>query len=483
MSTAPVASDHGETKLVRALSLRDAAALVIGTVIGTGIFLKTAPMSQLLASPSMVLFAWVAAGLLSLAGALTYAELGAMLPKAGGEYVFLREAYGDLLAFLFGWANMAIIATGAIAALGTAFASFLSAFVPMSAVYAESTFQLLGQEVHWEFGIRQVVAVAVILLFTAVNTVGVATSGRIQWLLTAAKVLGITVIVGGAFLLSRSASWTHLSTPQTVAATAGGVSAFGAAMIAALWAYQGWSHMPMVAGEMRNPERDIPRGLIYGMFIVLGIYLLTNIAYFYALPFNEVVTSSSTAYRDALPVATKATQSFLGSKASAVVTIAFLLSLIGALNGVVVMNARVPYAMARDGLFFRGLGELSPTTGVPARAVWAQGIWGALLALSGTFDQLTTSSIFAVWIFFALAAGAVLVLRKKMPDLPRPYRTFGYPLVPILFILVASWLVINTLRTNPVESAAGLLLIGLGIPLYLYFRKGSRGISSGSRTE
>ncbi|HXG71073.1 MAG TPA: amino acid permease [Gemmatimonadaceae bacterium] len=471
MSTAPVASGRGETKLVRALSLREAAALVIGTVIGTGIFLKTAPMSQLLGSPSMVLFAWVAAGLLSLAGALTYAELGAMLPKAGGEYVFLREAYGDLLAFLFGWANMAIIATGAIAALGTAFASFLSAFVPMSAVYAERTFQLLGQEVHWEFGIRQVVAIAVILLFTAVNTVGVAVSGRIQWLLTAAKVLGITVIVGGAFLLSRAASWDHLSAPVTSSPTAGGVSAFGAAMIAALWAYQGWSHMPMVAGEMKNPERDIPRGLIYGMLIVLAIYLLTNIAYFYALPFNEIVTSSSTAYRDALPVATKATQSYLGEKASAVVTIAFLLSLIGALNGVVVMNARVPYAMARDGLFFPGLGKLASGTGVPARAVWAQGIWGALLALSGTFDQLTTSSIFAVWIFFALAAGAVLVLRKKMPDIPRPYRTFGYPFVPILFILVATWLVINTLRTNPVESGAGLVLIALGIPFYLYFRR------------
>ncbi|MBA3466862.1 MAG: amino acid permease [Gemmatimonadaceae bacterium] len=477
MSTASVASGRGETKLVRALSLREAAALVIGTVIGTGIFLKTAPMSQLLGSPSMVLFAWVAAGLLSLAGALTYAELGAMLPKAGGEYVFLREAYGDLLAFLFGWANMAIIATGAIAALGTAFASFLSAFVPMSAVYAGRTFQVLGQEVNWQFGIRQVVAIAVILLFTAVNTVGVAVSGRIQWLLTAAKVLGITVIVGGAFLLSRAASWDHLSAPVTGSASAGGVSAFGAAMIAALWAYQGWSHMPMVAGEMRNPERDIPRGLIYGMLIVLVIYLLTNIAYFYALPFDEIITSSSTAYRDALPVATKATQSYLGGKASAVVTIAFLLSLIGALNGVVVMNARVPYAMARDGLFFPGLGKLAPATGVPARAVWAQGIWGALLALSGTFDQLTTSSIFAVWIFFALAAGAVLVLRRKMPDLPRPYRTFGYPLVPILFILVATWLVINTLRTNPVESAAGLLLIALGIPFYLYFRRNRVGVT------
>ena len=233
----------------------------------------------------------------------------------------------------------------------------------------------------------------------------------------------------------------------------------------------------MVAGEMRNPERDIPRGLIYGMLIVLVIYLLTNIAYFYALPFNEIITSSSTAYRDALPVATKATQSYLGGKASAVVTIAFLLSLIGALNGVVVMNARVPYAMARDGLFFPGLGKLAPATGVPARAVWAQGIWGALLALSGTFDQLTTSSIFAVWIFFALAAGAVLVLRRKMPDLPRPYRTFGYPLVPILFILVATWLVINTLRTNPVESAAGLLLIALGIPFYLYFRRNRVGVT------
>lgn len=461
-------------QLSRALSLRDSVALVIGTVIGTGIFLKTAPMAQLLGNPSLVLLAWVAAGLLSLAGALTYAELGAMLPKAGGEYVFLREAYGDLTAFLFGWANMAIIAAGAIAALGTAFASFLSVFVPMPGIWAARTFHLFGQDVHWQLGVKQAVAVAMILLFSAANTRGVATSGRIQWLLTSAKLLGIAVIVGGAFLLSRTASWENFATPVEAAVGTGGVSAFGAAMIAALWAYQGWSHMPMVAGEMRNPERDVPRGLIYGMLIVLGIYLLTNVAYFYALPFNEVVTSSSTAYRDALPVATRATQSFLGNAANNVVTVAFLLSVIGALNGVIIMNARVPFAMARDALFFPGLGKADSRTGTPVRAVWFQGIWGSLLALSGTFDQITTSSIFAVWIFIAIAGVAVFVLRRKLPDLPRPYRTLGYPVVPVLFILVAIWLVINTLRTNPVESAAGLVLIGLGLPFYLYFRKGGQ---------
>lgn len=474
MTEGAAAGGHGQ--LLRALSLRQTAALVIGTVIGTGIFLKAAPMTQLLDKPSLVLLAWLAAGILSLAGALTYAELGAMLPKAGGDYVYLREAYGDLPAFFSGWTSVAIIATGALAALGTAFASFLSVFIPMDAVWIERTFHFLGEDVHWRLGIAQVVAVGVILLFSAINTRGVALGGQIQWVLTAAKVLGITIIVGGAFLLSREGSWAHLRDPVTI--TAGGtageaatVSAFGAAMLAALWAYQGWSNMTMAAAEVENPGRNVPRALIYGMLIVFGMYLLTNLAYFYALPTAEILTASSTAHRDALPVATKAANSFLGASGGRLISVLFLLSVIGALNGIVLMTSRVPFAMARDGVFFKSLGHLDPRSHVPARAIWVQGIWGSLLALSGTFDQLTTSSIFAQWLIFAVSAGAVFVLRRKMPDAERPYRVLGYPVVPGLFVVGAGWLVVNTLQTNPVESAAGLFLIALGLPFYLYFRR------------
>ncbi len=466
------AAGGGEGQLLRALSLRQAIALVIGTVIGTGIFLKTAPMTQLLDKPSLVLFAWLAAGLLSLAGALTYAELGSMLPKAGGEYVYLREAYGDLPAFLCGWASVTVIASGGIAALGSGFAAFLSPFVPMDAVWAERNFRLLGETVHWRFGISQIVAVGAILVLSAVNARGVAIGGRIQWVLMLAKVLGIAIVVGGAYFLSAAGSWTHLRDPATSAIVQGtGISAFGAAMIAALWAYQGWGQMGMVAAEIENPERNIPRALIYGMLVVLAVYLVTNLAYFYALPHSEILTANSTAYRDALPVAAKAANSFLGSYGGQIVSLLFLLSVAGALNGVILMTARVPYAMARDGVFFRGLAHIGSRSHVPARAIWAQGIWASLLALSGTFDQITTYAIFVQWLIFATAAGAVFVLRRKMPDAVRPYRVLGYPAVPAIFILVATWLVLNTLYTNPVESAAGLGLVAAGLPLFYYFRR------------
>jgi len=360
-------------ELVRALSLRDAIALVL-SVIGTGVFLKTAPMAQLVGSPSKVLLAWLAAGLLSLAGALTYAELGAMMPEAGGEYVFLREAYGDLPAFLFGWASLMLIASGGLAAVSTALASFLGSFVPLNAVWTTHDFQLLGQVVHWRLGVQQVVAVAVILLFSAINSRGVAVGGRVQWLATVAKLGGIAIIVAGAFLLSRTGSWANLKTPVTATIAPAGAGAFGAAMLAALWAYQGWSNVPMVAGEIEKPERNIPRALIYGMLLVILVYLVTNLAYFFALPFSEILTANSTAYRDALPIAAKAAQTF-SSYGAQIVSIAFMISAIGALNGITLMNARVPFAMARDGLFFGPLANLSETSRAPVNAIWFQGIW------------------------------------------------------------------------------------------------------------
>jgi APA family basic amino acid/polyamine antiporter len=453
---------------VRALSLRDAIALVL-TVIGTGVFLKTAPMAQLVGSPSKVLLAWLAAGLLSLAGALTYAELGAMMPEAGGEYVFLREAYGDLPAFLFGWSSVMLIASGGLAAVSTALASFLASFVPLSAVFTTHDFHVLGQVVHWRLGIQQIVAVAVILLFSWINARGIQIGSRVQWVATVAKLGGIAIIVLGAFLLSRAGSWEHLKTPVTATIAPTGVGAFGAAMLAALWAYQGWSNVPMVAGEIEKPERNVPRALIFGMLIVILVYLVTNLAYFYALPFSEVVTANSTAYRDALPVAAKAAQTF-SSYGAQIVSIAFMISAIGALNGITMMNARVPFAMARDGLFFGSLANLSATSSVPVNAIWFQGIWACVLALSGTFDQITTSVIFAVWVFTALVGSSLFVLRRKLPAAPRRYRTPGYPVVSALFVLVALWLVVNTLTASPVESAVGLFFIALGLPFFFYFR-------------
>jgi APA family basic amino acid/polyamine antiporter len=455
-------------QLVRGLSLTDAASLVIGTVIGTGIFLKTAVMTQQVGAPGLVLAAWFAAGVLSLAGALTYAELGAMLPQAGGEYVFLRTAYGDAPAFLYGWMSLIAGASGSIASLAAGFAVFFTAWLQLGGAWFERSFFLLGSEWHWRFGWAQVVAVTVIVLFACINCAGVMFGGRLQTALTAAKALAIAVIVGGIFAFAPGVEWAALPAAQRTQGLSG-AQAFGAAMLAALWAYDGWNNMPMVAGEVREPGRNVPRALIGGMLIVLAAYGLVNLAYFYALPVTEIAAADA-----AQPVAMKAAATFLGPAGTSFVTAAILLSILGALNGQILTAARVPYAMARDGLFFRSLATLGARSHVPVRALLFEAGWACVLALFGTFEQLTNYTVFALWLFYCLNAAAVFALRRKRPDAERPYRTFGYPFTPALFILVAICLLVNTLLANPLEAGAGVLLIALGLPLHFYFRARQR---------
>jgi APA family basic amino acid/polyamine antiporter len=464
-TNAPAAN---RTQLVRGLTLTDTTALVVGTVIGTGVFIKSAIMAQDAGSPMLVLAAWVAAGLLSLAGALSYAELGAMLPHAGGEYVYLRRSYGDLAAFLFGWMRFVVAGSGSIAILGVGFATFLSAIVPMGDAWARAAYTVLGRAMEWQFGLTQLVAIAAIVLFSIVNCLTIVVGGRVQTALTILKVGGIGIVVFGIAFFSTGADWEHLAPPSN--GHAGGAAAFGLAMLAALWAYDGWNNMPMAAGEVKDPGRNVPRALIGGMIAVMAIYCLANLAYFYALPWADVLTSNSTAHRDALPVATKAAQSAFGESGGKLMSIAFVLSALGALNGSTLAGARVPYAMAQDGLFPSRAGVLSPRTRVPVAAVLMQAAWACVLAASGTYDQLTDYVIFASWIFYGLVTSAVFVLRHRAAELPRPYRTLGYPVVPLVFVMVALWLVVNTLVNRPVESVAGLVLIALGLPVYWYFR-------------
>jgi APA family basic amino acid/polyamine antiporter len=463
--------EQQRTQLVRGLTLADTTALVVGTVIGTGVFIKSAIMAQDAGSPLLVLAAWVAAGLLSLAGALTYAELGAMLPEAGGEYVYLRRSYGELAAFLFGWMRFAVAGSGSIAILGVGFATFLSAIVPMNAVWADTTYRLLGRTMQWRFGATQLVAIAAIALFAVINCLTVVVVGRVQTALTILKVGGIGMVVFGIAAFSMTADWSHLATPsETTGGPSGGVAAFGLAMLAALWAYDGWNNMPMAAGEVKDPGRNLPRALIGGMVAVMVIYCAANLSYFYALPWLDVLTSNSTIHRDALPVATRAAQTAFGESGGKLMSIAFVLSALGALNGSTLAGARVPFAMARDGLFPSRAAVLSSRTHVPVAAVAMQTVWACVLAASGTYDQLTDYVIFASWIFYGLVTSAVFVLRFRAPDLPRPYKTLGYPVVPLVFVLVAFWLVVNTLINRPVESVAGLILIALGLPVYWYYR-------------
>ena len=450
-------------QLVRGLKLTDAISLVVGTVIGTGIFLKTTVMTQQVGSPEIVLLVWVAAGLLSLAGALTYAELGGLLPKAGGEYVYLRAAYGDLPAFLYGWMRFAVGATGSIAALGAGFAIFFTALFGLNAPWFQHTFQIFGGEFVWRFGWAQVVAVLIIAIFSLINCGGVRFGGRTQTILTASKVFGIVVIIAGVYLFTPGVSWEQLS-DEFRTQNLSVIQAFGAAMLAALWAYDGWNNMPMAAGEIEQPGRNVPRALIIGSLAVLAVYLLTNLAYFHALPINEIATAN-TGY----PVATKAVATFLGTTGATFVSLAIMISIIGSLNGSILTNSRVPYAMASDGLFPKTISELNEKSRVPVRAIMAQAIWASALALLGTFDQLTNYVIFATWIFYVLTTSAVFVLRRKMPDATRPYKTLLYPVTPIIFILVGLWLLVNTLQTNPLEAGVGLFLIALGLPVYFYF--------------
>src|SRR4029450_155996 len=302
--------EQQRTQLVRGLTLTDTTALVVGTVIGTGVFIKSAIMAQDAGSPLLVLGAWVAAGLLSLAGALTYAELGAMLPQAGGEYVYLRRSYGELAAFLFGWMRFVVAGSGSIAILGVGFATFLSAIVPMGGAWTATPYRLLGRTMEWQFGLTQVVAIVAILFFAIVNCLTVVVGGRVQTALTILKIGGIAIVVLGIAFLSSSADWSHLSFPES--GHTGGVGAFGLAMLAALWAYDGWNNMPMAAGEVKDPGRNVPRALIGGMVAIMVIYCSANLMYFYALPWAEGLTSHSTAHRDALPVATKAAQTAFG---------------------------------------------------------------------------------------------------------------------------------------------------------------------------
>lgn len=462
--------------LIRGLTMTDTTALVVGTVIGTGVFLKAGVMAQEVHTPALVLGAWVAAGLLSLAGALTYAELGAMLPHAGGEYVYLRKSYGDASAFLFGWQRFIVAGSASVAALGAGIAVFLSAFLPLDAVWAERKFNFLGQAINWQLGAKQLVAVGVILLLTAINCLTVAFGGKVQSALTLLKTAGIVFLVGGVFFASKTATWSNLATPQNSAQWSG-FAVFGVAMLAALWGYDGWNNMPMAAGEVRDPGKNIPRAMIIGMIIIMVVYCLLNLSYFYALPFSEVVTSNSTSYREALPVSAKAAQTFLGEYGGRLISVVFVVSAVGALNGSILSNARVPYAMAADGLFFDRMKSLSKRTSVPVFSIVVQGIWSSVLALSGTFDQLTDCLLFASWIFYGLVTSSVFVLRRKAPKAERPYKTLGYPIIPFVFVLVSVWLIINTLFTRPVESVVGLGLIVIGLPLYFYFKAQRRSVS------
>jgi APA family basic amino acid/polyamine antiporter len=463
-----------KNQLVRGLSLIAAISIVVGNVIGTGVFLKARVMTCNVGTPKMVLLVYVVAGLLSLAGALTYAELAAMMPRAGGEYVFLREAYGPRWAFLYGWMSFFIGKAGSQAALGVGFAIFLNVLLGggLSGQYFSAN--LLGYQVP--FGHLQVVALAAIVIVTLINCAAVRVSGGVAAFLTGIKIALVLLVGVGAFLLAQGADWSHFAMSNAGGACEGvsssaraGFAGFGAAMLGALWAYDGWNNVTLVAGEVKDPHRNLPRALIGGMLLVSGLYIFVNFAYFYVLSPTEVANVSSSS-----SVATEVARRFLGPLAISLIAAALLSSTFGTLHTSILTGARVPYAMAQDRLFFRSLSKVSPRTHVPIGALIAQAIWACILTLSGSFDALTDYAIFGLWIFYALVTASVFVFRKRAAEAERPYRTWGYPVVPILFLIVAGMLLVNTVLTTPKQALTGVGLIALGLPVYWYWARYNR---------
>jgi basic amino acid/polyamine antiporter, APA family len=484
--------------LVRGLGIIAAISIIIGNVIGTGVFLKARVMTCNLGSPNWVIIAWIAAGLLSLAGALTYAELSAMKPEAGGEYVFLRDAYGKVWSFLYGWMQIFIAKTGSQASVAVVFAIGLNDFfggelkqLLLRAVFYDKSglFNEDPARLFYVFELTslQLIAILVIVVFTLVNCLSVSFSGGLATVLTFVKI-GLILFVGiGAFVWVTGGTFSHLSLMNVDGVcekvddavkygspTYTFMAGFGAAMLGALWGYDGWNNLTLVAGEIKNPGKNIPFALIGGTALIILLYVGVHFSYFYVLDPTAIASVSKDS-----SVAKVVISKFFGGDITTfatglgitIFTIGLMLSSIGTLHTSILTGARVPYAMARDGVMFQSMGKLSQKTKVPVMALIVQGIWAALLTLSGSFDTLTDYVIFGSWIFYALATSTVFVFRQKYPNAERPYRAFGYPIVPILFLLVAGWLLLNTIYNTPTQSFAGIFLILIGLPVYYYLTK------------
>ena len=460
-------------QLVRGLGLTAAISVNVANVIGTGVFLKARVMTCNVGTPGKALTVWLVAGLLSLAGALTYAELLAMMPRAAGEYGIMRDAYGRPWGFIYGWTQFAIARSASAAALAVGFAIFLNDLLGGSLKHVYFSLHLPGGY-DVPFGRLQLIALAAISVTVLINCAAVSFSGNVATVLTSIKVLLLIGVGLGAFFYANG-DWSHLSQANVggacegVAITTGGFAGFAAAMLGALWAYDGWNNITFLAGEVKQPERNLPLGLIISMFLVMGLYLLVNISYYHVLTPTQIANVAASS-----SVAAEVVRRLLGAVAVTLMAAAMMTSSFGALHASILATSRVPYAMARDRLFFQGLAKVSPRTRVPIRSLVALGIWSGVLALSGSYDTLTDSAIFALTLFYAFVAGSVFIFRRRMPDTQRPYRTWGYPVVPIVFLVVTAWLILTTIWNTPKQSAIGLGLILIGLPVYLIWSRRDR---------
>jgi len=447
-------------ELPRHIGFTSAVLLVIGNVIGSGIFLTSGIMLQRMPSDSLLILAWVIGGLVALAGALTYAEMGAMFPRSGGLYLFLYEAYGPLPAFLFGWASLLVILTAQIGGIAVGFSEYFSYFFPyFASSHALFQISLPGDHI-FVFTANKVIAALAILFLGGVNYVNARRSNHLNALLTVAKLAGICALPLLALFFSKARPRWIPIIPKHMTSVA---SAFGVSMIAVLWAYDGWQYFPFAAGEVHNPQKNVPRALALGVALTVIIFVAVNLAYLYALNGEDM--------RGLVRVGERSATALGGPAAGRFVSVAVLASTLGCCAAMMLVCTRLFFAMARKGCFPSIVGRIHPRYKTPHIAVALTTAWAMLYAMSGSYEQLFTYVIFASLLFAVLGGGALFVLRRKLRDQVRPYRVWGYPLVPCIFIASSCLLACNTLISKPVESVSGLILISLGVPAFLYLRK------------
>jgi amino acid transporter len=463
-------------ELVRGLGAWASAAIVVGTMIGTGIFLKPAEMAREGRSVSVVFAAWIIGAILSIFGAFSFAELGSMIPEAGGEYAYLRRGFGPVYAFLFGWMHSIVGRPSSLASISAGMMRFLSFLLPVVAVPLFTIHIAIPGLTGWikpydfVFTWAQPLAVVWLLIMTGINYLGVRLGGAVQVFLTSIKIMSVAIVIGVAFFSAAPAA--RSPDPFWPPAGMGGAaifSAFLAALAAALWAYDGWEDLNLVGSEVVDPQKNFPRALVGGVGFVAVVYLLFSAACLKVLPFETVAASRH--------IASDVVEHIAGPTAAACITLAMVISALGSMNSSVLSGARVGYAMARDKIFFKIADGIHPKFRTPGRSLIFQGILASLMALTGTFEELTNLFIFGAWIFYAFAVVALFRMRKTEPDLPRPYRCWGYPWVPGLFVAGALALTINIWIERPGRSSIGLLLILAGLPFY---RRWNRSASAGN---
>ena len=429
------------TSLPRTLTFRDLVLLIVGTVIGSGIFLVPGPvLRDVHEHVGLALAVWIVGGVLSLLGALTYGELGAMKPQAGGLYVYIRDSFGKPMAFIYGWALFFMISSGSVATLAVAFSTYLGQIVALTPLEAK------------------IIAIGMIVVVAALNAVGTRKSANVQNVATAIKVVAILAMSAVLLLLRRAAP--TVTAPVEVSGSL--LSGFGLAMISVLWAYEGWQYSTFSAGETIEPQKNFPKAFLVGTVSLILIYVIANLGYIAALGSAGAAASDS--------VAAEAMRVVLGPMFAKLIAVAILISMFSAANGLTLTSPRVYYAMANDGVFFKKLAEVHPKFQTPAFAVIAGSAWAAVLAASGTFEQLLTYVVFTGWIFYALGAAAVFFYRRREPNADRPYRVPGYPFTPLLFVIAAGALVLNTIFAEPMRALVGLGLVVTGVPVYMIWQ-------------